>query len=193
MDGLKVVEPLDDQEKNNLSRRLEALRKKRSRTVAVGVLLISENAPIEVGSDLVFGEGIPIFNMRHEAAYQILGGLSAETLLAMLRELWISVGEDMKSGHSEENSAPSTSALSLDEAKRQLGAFLDVWPQHPASSKVRALLDELENSTGDKVPQRKILTEAKDALETYSKIGDAGASIMPRIIELIAQISKLFS
>lgn len=192
-DGLKFAEPLLEQERSNLDKRLESKRGKGRRTSAMAVLLYSEQVPVLVGSGLLAKWNIPIFSLRHPHVYEILGGVSAESLLAMLRELWIEVKHDISSQQQSRSRPASSEMLSADEAERILRDFVGQYPDHPAAEKISAVIERVNDPAPDDRPQRSVLTEAKDALETTVQIGDAGAKVIPRIIDAIEVFTRLLS
>ena len=182
--GLKVGK-LDDQERANLIERLRARRKTRSRTVAMSVVLFAKDPPADGDTALVTDLGIPVFSMHHQIAYELLGGITAERLLAMLRELWLVVVDDMR-GDRTSAEPPSRSETELSELVHALHALAESLGQHAASKEIQANAEALQRAVdADSPPQRDVLARTRETLDGLNQVGESAEKLIPRLLQLL--------
>lgn len=183
--GLKVGK-LDRQERANLVQRLKMRRKARRRTVAISVVVFAKDAPADSDTTLVTDLKIPVFSMHHEVAYELLGGLSAENLLAMLGELWHVVGEDMRSDRSIVDAPQPHGEADLKELVSVLRALAASLGQHAASKDIQANAEALQRAVDeDSPPRRDVLAKTRETLDGLNHVGESAEKLIPRLLQLL--------
>jgi SEFIR domain len=183
--GLKVGE-LSRQERASLVQRLKTLRKTRRRTLAMSVVLFAKDAPPDSDTALVTDLKIPVFSMHHEVAYELLGGLSAEDLLAMLGELWRVVGEDMRSDRSAADAPQPHGEADLKELVSVLRALAASLGHHAASKEIQANAEALQRAVDeDSPPRRDVLAKTRETLDGLNHVGESAEKLIPRLLQLL--------
>lgn len=183
--GLKVGE-LSRQERASLVQRLKALRKTRRRTRAMSVVLFAKNALPESDMALVTDLKIPVFSVHHEVAYELLGGLSAEDLLAMLGELWRVVGEDMRGDQFAADAPRPHGEADLKELVGVLRTLAASLGPHAASKEIQANAEALQRAVDENShPRRDVLAKTRETLDGLNHVGESAEKLIPRLLQLL--------
>jgi hypothetical protein len=183
--GLKVGK-LDRQERANLIERLRSRRKGGSRTVAMSVLVFAKDMLAESDATIVTELKIPVFSLHHDIAYELLGGLSAERLVAMLAELWRYVSQDMRGEGPPSAQAKQRDEVDLNEIISILRALSDALGQHAASKEIRSTADELQRAVDeDAPPRRDVLAKTRETLDGLNHVGESAEKLIPRLLQLL--------
>lgn len=196
-DELTPVEALEvgkisPQQRANLSKRLRYLRGLGRLKISMSVVLFAPVPPRDVDTSLVRPFGIPVFNLFDPAtidpgiAYELLGGQSAEDLIAMLGELLRAVGKDIDALGPSSTDRPNNAKEVIDRLQKELKDLAESSPEDPRVAKIKRFLDSLETSNADADPQQPdVLTRSSDFMDKLSRIAESGQKLIPYLISLL--------
>lgn len=200
-DELTPVEALEvgkisAQQRANLSKRLRYLRGLGRLKISMSVVLFAPEPPRDVDTSLVRPFGIPVFNLFDPAtldpgiAYELLGGQSAEDLIAMLGELLRAVGKDIDALEPSSINRPYNAKDVIDRLQKELKDLAETSPGDPRVAKIKRFLDSLESNDADAdadadPQQSDVLTRSSDFMDKLSRIAESGQKIIPYLINLL--------
>ncbi|TDM09093.1 MAG: hypothetical protein C4K60_07070 [Ideonella sp. MAG2] len=185
-DGLKVG-PLSKQERANLIERIKARRGRGHRLKAFNVIVRGAQ-PVPKGDlEWVTKLSVPVFSIHHDPTFELLAGLDAENMVAMLRELWLAVAPDLAQGVQPKGSdAAGRPSRDLSELATTLQALVEALQGHPAAVNLKSTADQLQAAAKEKKPpERDVLKQTRDTLEGLEKVGEAGEKLLPRLLQLL--------
>lgn len=185
-DGLKVG-PLSKQERANLIQRIKTRRGLGHRLKAFNVIVRGAQ-PVPKGDlEWVTKLSVPVFSIHHAPTFELLAGLDAENMVAMLRELWLAVAPDLGQGvQPKASSAADRTSPELSELVTTLQALVAALQGHPDVLNLKSSADQLQAAAKEKkAPERDLLKQTRDTLEGLEKVGEVGEKLLPRLLQLL--------